>query len=255
MQTHPWSPAKTNIAIVRSPAKAVGGATIRVSRTPALPRVAGLADQRTTTDSGSALGHPAQNLGSEAAQQATPAGKRAVRAAISQLREVSQVPPKGRIPAYSPPLPDAGALPRRERHVRGPGHGHLAGAGLTRRGRQLDSKLASPGRRLPHLRAVMMDTSVRTNALLLETGGSAGSGLSMQGSRVAMRSIGEAQRAASTERSIHSVASSRGAQGASQIALNSLLHRHGTPTACSGVLLHRPVSGAPHTPDIKFKRC
>ena len=240
MQTHPWSPAKTNIAIVRSPAKAVGGATIRVSRTPAPPRVAGLADQRTTTDSGSALGHPAQNLGSEAAQQATPAGKRAVRAAISQLREVSQAPPQSRIPAYSPSPPDAGAQPMRERSVRGPGHRPLAGAELARRGRQLDSKQASPGQRLPHLRAAMMETSVRTNALLLETGGSAGSGLSMHGSRVAMRSIGEAQRAASTERSIHSMASSRGAQGESCHVLNSFVRRHGTPTAYSGGFLHMP---------------
>ena len=218
VQTHPWSPAKTNIAIVRSPAKAVDSATIRVSRTPGPPRVAELANQRTTTGSESALGHPAQDPGSEAPQQATPAGKRAVRAAISQLREVSQAPPKSRIPAYSPPGPDAGAQPRRERSIRGPGHRPLAGAELAKRGRQLDSKQASPGRRLPHLRAAMMETSVRTNALLLETGGSAGSGLSMQGSRVAMRSIGEAQRAASTERSIHSVASSRGAQGASRLA-------------------------------------
>ena len=75
----------------------------------------------------------------------------------------------------------------------------------------------------------MMETSVRTNALLLETGGSAGSGLSMQGSRVAMRSIGEAQRAASTERSIHSVASSRGARGESRLALKSIVLRYGTP--------------------------
>ena len=247
MQTHPWSPAKTNIAIVRSPAKAVGGATIRVSRTPIPPRVAGLANQRTATGSGSALGLPAQDPGSEAPQQATPAGKRAVRAAISQLREVSQAPPKSRIPAYSPPPPDAGVQPRREHPVTGPGHRPVAGADLARRGRQLDNKLASPGRRLPHLRAAMMETSVRTNALLLETGGSAGSGLSMQGSRVAMRSIGEAQRAASTERSIRSVASSRGAQGESRLVLNSFVRRHGTLTAYSG--------GRSHMPDLQEVLC
>ena len=252
LQTHPWSPAKTSIAIIRNSAKAAGGAAIRISSPPAPARAAGLAGERTVTDSRSALGYPAQGPGSETPQQTTPAGKRAVRAAISQLREVSQVPPLSRIPACSPPPPDAGAQPRRERSDRGRRHRPLAGADLARRGRQLDSTQGSPGRRLPHLRAAMMETSVRTNALLLDTEASAGSGLSMQGSRVAMRSIGEAQRAASTERSIHSVASSRGAQGKSCLAC-ALQHRsvcrHGTAIARSGGVLHRHVSWATHMPD------
>ena len=245
MQTQAWSPAKTNIAIVRSPAKALGGAAIRVLSKPAPATAAGTAGPRIVAGSRSAVRHTAQEPGSETSQQATPAGKRAVRAAISQLREVSKTSPPSRIPAYLSPPPHASAQPRREQSVRSLGHRPLAGADLARRGRQLDSKQASPGRRLPHLRAAMMETSVRTNALLLDTGGSTGSGLSMQGSRVAMRSIDDAQRAASTERSIQSVASSRGARGVSCLASalqHSLVHRHGILTACSGGLLHRQAS-------------
>ena len=74
---------------------------------------------------------------------------------------------------------------------------------------------------MPHLQAAMLGPGLRTNALL-DSGGSMSSRQSMQGGRVAMQSINEAQRAASRDRS-RSVASTRASAGEHQKLLTHKL--------------------------------
>lgn len=215
VQTQAWSPAKTNIALVRDPAKHPAGAAISIACTAAPGQAAELASQRAAAADISGPAQPASSQSKQSPKQATPAGKRAVHATISQLHKVSHT---GRT-SMKPPqrtamsthresaVPSQAAVERSGRVTRG--RTPAAAAGAARRGRHAGR--AMPSQQMPHLQAAMWGPGLRTNALL-ESGGSMGSGNSMQASRIAMQSIGEAQRAASRDRS-RSVASTRAPAG------------------------------------------
>lgn len=218
VQTQAWSPAKTNIQLVREASKCPSMAAIRMCTSA-----------------------PGQRPDGQVPEQATPAGKRAVRATISQLREVTQashgplrVPQsKSNVPAASTqaaPVSQArersgrspqGAVPgnqpapapqTRAGSERSPGKKVSPAARAARPARHVSGGAGSQSSGLPHLRAAMMGpVGMRTNALL-ETGTSTHSAHSMQASRVAMRSIGEAQQQASRGRS-RNVAPTHGLAG------------------------------------------
>ncbi len=239
-QAQAWGPAKTNIAVVRGTAKHPAGGAIRIACTSAPGQAAKVASQRAASTDKSALSKPkyhqagqapeqttpgkhiaaadnsaqSQLKSCQAPEQAIPAGKRDLSATISQLREVSQAGKTGlKSPQSAIPIARRqSAVPAQtalERSKRTPGERALVSADMAKRGCQADSGMGLPGLQMPHLKAAMMGPgSVRTNALILESGTSMGSTLSMQASRVAMRSIGEAQRDASRDRS-RSVTSSR----------------------------------------------
>ncbi len=207
VQTQAWSPAKTNIALVKEASKSPSTAAFRIC---------------TSAHS--------QCLQGQAREQATPAGKRAVRATINQLREVSEAsvgPP--RVPQSTANIsatsfqaaPVSQAMERsgqglqgavssikralaaqnRARSERSPGRKLLSAARSGRQGRHLSGAAGPQSSSLPQLRAAMMGPGgMRTNALL-ESGTSTHSAHSMQASRVAMRSIGEAQQQAFRGRS------------------------------------------------------
>ncbi len=211
MQTQAWSPAKTNVVIVKGTAKHPAGAAISIACTAAPGQAAELACQRAVAADVSALAEPVSCQDKQPPKQATPAGKRAVHATISQLHEVSQT---GRT-SLKPPQSIAttahrqSAVPTQTAAER---PGRILGARSTAVGadagkRRRPAGRAMPGQQMPHLQAAMLGPGLRTNALL-ESGGSMGSVQSMQARRIAMQSIEEAQRAASRDRS-RSAASTR----------------------------------------------
>ena len=236
VQTQAWSPAKTSIALVRSVAKHPIGVAISIACTAAPGQAAELASQRVAAADTSAPRQPATCQDKQPRKQATPAGKRAVHATVNQLHVVSQA---GRTSLKSPQsaAPNAvrqPAVPAQTavgRSGRLPGGRSTAGADAAQR--RCHAGRAMQGQGMPHLQAAMLGPGLRTNALL-ESGGSMGSGQSMQCSRVAMQSIGEAQRAASQDRS-RSVASTRAPAGmrrsCSAILHTSLLFMSSRPGA------------------------
>ncbi len=211
VQTQAWSPAKSKIAIVKGPSKHPKGAAISIACTAAPSQAAELASQRAVAADMSASAQPASCQDKQPVKQANPAGKRAVHAAISQLHEVSQTGKTSLKPPQSTGTTDyrPSAVPTRtavERSGRVPRTRNSA-AGADAAKRRCPAGGAMPGQQMPHLLAAMLGPGLRTNALL-ESGNSMGSVHSMQASRIAMQSIGEAQRAASRDRS-RSAASTR----------------------------------------------
>ena len=210
---------------------------------------------------------PASGRNKQSPKEATPAGKRAVHATMSQLYKVSQA---GRTSQKSPQsnatsTHRGSAVPSQ---TAGGGSGRVAGgrspADAARRGRHAGR--AMPRQQMPHLQAAMWGPGLRTNALL-ESGGSMGSGQSMQASRIAMQCIGEAQRPASRDRS-RSVASTRTTAGDGPgFALSSCspaVHSRSRSPRTLRALSHAPPSlaqaadrrlGAAVTVDHCWERC
>lgn len=199
---------------------------IKIACAPAPGLAAELASQRPAMADKSALRRPTLRQDGPAPEQATPAGKRALHSTSNHLREVCRagkatvVLPPSKIPQSSrPPTPPSQAMGMPTSVSRG------GKAGASRQ--PLDSALGSPGQRLPHLKAAMLGANLRTN-VLMDSGGSTAISLSMQGSRVAMRRIGDAQRKASSHERPRSVASSRNTSGDAQGPQTNLhcpLHR------------------------------